>query len=84
MALVSTPDTSPLIAIDTSGVAWLGFWLFLCVIVLVDAWLYQKGYKNFLFEDRTDDEKARRSLQTRRLLAEVELLEAQVQKAKKP
>lgn len=37
---------------------WLGFWIFLSVLVVVDAWMYLKGHDGMFFEHKTDEEKA--------------------------
>lgn len=37
---------------------WLGFWIFMSVLVVVDAWMYLKGHDGMFFEHKSDEEKA--------------------------
>lgn len=37
--------------------AWFGFWIFLSVLVIVDAWLYSKGHSCLIFDHTSDHEK---------------------------
>lgn len=44
---------------------WFGFWIFLTVFVVVDAWLYSKGHDGWFFTHKTEAEKKIRDRQTR-------------------
>lgn len=37
--------------------AWFGFWIFMAVLVVVDAWLYSKGHSCFIYDHKSDHEK---------------------------
>lgn len=36
---------------------WLGFWIFLGIVVCVDGWLYSKGHDGLFFTHKTKEEK---------------------------
>jgi hypothetical protein len=38
--------------------AWFGFWIFLATLVACDTFLFSKGYDSFLWEAKTEHEKA--------------------------
>lgn len=38
--------------------AWLGFWIFVSVLVGCDTYLFSKGYNSFLWEAKTEQEQA--------------------------
>lgn len=37
--------------------AWFGFWMFLSVLLVVDAWLYNKGHCCLIFDHTSEHEK---------------------------
>lgn len=37
--------------------AWFGFWIFMTVLLVVDAWLYSKGHSCFIYDHVSDEEK---------------------------
>lgn len=37
--------------------AWFGFWMFLSVLVICDAWLYDKGHTCLIYDHKTVHEK---------------------------
>lgn len=47
-----------------NGLAWFGFWIFMTVFVVCEAWLYSKGHDTFFFEHKTEAEKQIRDRQT--------------------
>lgn len=36
---------------------WFGFWIFMSVVIIADAWLYSKGHDGLFFVHKTDAEK---------------------------
>lgn len=38
--------------------AWLGFWIFLSVLLVCDTYLFSKGYESTFWSAKTDVEKA--------------------------
>ena len=40
-----------------SGLAWLGFWIFLSVFVACDTYVFIQGYESILHSAKTDHEK---------------------------
>ena len=45
----------------------LGFWIFLSVVVVCDAWLFSQGYESSFFSRKTDQEKKIRELKIKKL-----------------
>ncbi len=39
------------------NMGWFGFWLFLSVYVLCEAWLYSKGHETLFWQHKTPVEK---------------------------
>lgn len=37
--------------------AYLGFWIFMSIFVVVEAWLYNKGHDTFFYRHKTCAEK---------------------------
>jgi len=38
--------------------AWLGFWLFMAVLIFCDAWIFTSGRDSYLHTHKTEAEKA--------------------------
>tara|TARA_R110000850_G_scaffold39090_1_gene101771 strand:+ start:70 stop:240 length:171 start_codon:yes stop_codon:yes gene_type:complete len=39
------------------GLDWLGFWVFLSVAIICDAWVFTRGYDSFFYSHKTLAEK---------------------------
>lgn len=42
---------------NVKNLSWVGFWIFLAVYVMCEAWLYSHGHDTFFWQHRTDAEK---------------------------
>lgn len=47
--------------------SWLGFWIFLAVLVACDCWVFSQGYDSLLQEHKTPEEKELQQLKIERL-----------------
>ena len=56
-----------------TGLAWLGFWIFLAVFVAGDYWIYSQGHNSFFQEHKTDAEKELQRLKIEELKLKIEL-----------
>ena len=36
--------------------SWAAFWLFMCVFMVCDSWLYSKGHNTFFWKHQTEAE----------------------------
>lgn len=41
----------------STGLAWLGFWIFMAVLVACDHWIYSQGRDSFFQAHKSDEEK---------------------------
>jgi hypothetical protein len=41
----------------STGLAWLGFWIFAAVFIACDHWIYTQGYDSFFQAHKTEAEK---------------------------
>jgi len=57
-----------------SGLAWLGFWVFMAVFIACDHWIFLQGYDSFFQTHKTEAEKElqRIKIETQRRKAESE------------
>jgi hypothetical protein len=56
-----------------TGLAWLGFWIFLAVFVAGDYWIYSQGHDSFFQHHKTDAEKELQRLKIEELKLKIEL-----------
>lgn len=57
-----------------SGLAWLGFWIFLSVLVACDCWLFEKGYNTLFQTHKTNEEKLLLQLKIEERRLNIEIL----------
>lgn len=50
-----------------SGLAWLGFWIFMAVFITCDHWIFQQGYDSFFQKHKTAEEKQIQQLKIEKL-----------------
>lgn len=56
-----------------SGLAWLGFWIFLAVFTAGDYWIYSQGYDSFFYEHKTDAEMELQRLRIEELKLKIQM-----------
>lgn len=52
--------------------AWLGFWIFMAVLVACDTWLFSQGYSSLFHKAKTEQEKEIQQLKLKKLKKETE------------
>jgi len=57
-----------------TGLAWLGFWIFMAVFVVCDHWIYSQGHNSFFMSHKTEAEKELQRLKIEELELKIQLL----------
>lgn len=65
--------------------AWAAFWVFLIFFLLLDAWIFSRGYDSFIQTHKTPEEKAiqRYKIKILRIESEIKEIELMLLKSKK-